>query len=195
MYAIGNPFGLAGGPTVTSGVISSLNRSIKTERGMLTNLVQTDAAINPGNSGGPLVDINGNVIAINTAIIPFAQGIGFAIPIDSAKHWVNEIITYGTVTTPWLGIEGVSMTSQLASYYDLPITEGVLITKVIQDSPAEHTGLSSGDILLRLAEKPIHSVEALQNEIQKRKPGETVEIQILRENSRISLNAELKKLP
>jgi len=85
VYAIGNPFGLAGGPTVTSGVISATNRTIESQRGLLENLVQTDAAINPGNSGGPLVDLEGKVVAISTAIIPYAQGIGFAIPINSAK--------------------------------------------------------------------------------------------------------------
>ncbi len=85
VYAIGNPFGLAGGPSVTSGVISAINRTIESESGLIENLVQTDASINPGNSGGPLVDVTGKVIAINAAIIPFAQGIGFAIPVNSAK--------------------------------------------------------------------------------------------------------------
>jgi S1-C subfamily serine protease len=95
VYAIGNPFGLTGGPSVTSGVISAINRTIDSERGLIENLVQTDASINPGNSGGPLVDVMGKVIAINTAIIPFAQGIGFAIPINSAKTCTDEIITEG----------------------------------------------------------------------------------------------------
>ena len=95
VYAIGNPFGLTGGPSVTSGVISAINRTIESKRGLIENLVQTDASINPGNSGGPLVDVTGKVIAINTAIIPFAQGIGFAIPINSAKTCTDEIINEG----------------------------------------------------------------------------------------------------
>lgn len=195
VYAIGNPFGLAGGPTVTSGVISSLNRSIKTKEGMVTNLLQTDAAINPGNSGGPLVDSKGNVIAINTAIIPFAQGIGFAIPINLAKKLANEIITYGKVSTPWLGIEGVSITPEIASYYDLPTKQGVLITKVIQASPAKQTGLSPKDILLRLDAQQIRTFETLQDEIKKRTAGDVVEIQILRDNKKLSLKAKLKRVP
>jgi S1-C subfamily serine protease len=92
VYAIGNPFGLAGGPTVTSGVISAVNRTIESERGLIENLVQTDAAINPGNSGGPLVDLEGKVVAISTAIIPFAQGIGFTVPINAAKACTNGMM-------------------------------------------------------------------------------------------------------
>ena len=103
VYAIGNPFGLSGGPTVTSGVISALNRTIESDRGLIENLVQTDAAINPGNSGGPLVDLEGKIMAINTAIIPFAQGIGFAIPINSAKICTTDIITEGTSEAPLAG--------------------------------------------------------------------------------------------
>jgi serine protease Do len=95
VYAIGNPFGLTGGPSVTSGVISAINRTIESQRGILENLVQTDAAINPGNSGGPLVDLGGKVVAISTAIIPFAQGIGFAIPINDAKTCATGIVNEG----------------------------------------------------------------------------------------------------
>jgi S1-C subfamily serine protease len=117
VYAIGNPFGLAGGPTVTSGVISAINRTIESERGLIESLVQTDAAINPGNSGGPLVDLEGKVIAINTAIIPFAQGIGFAIPINSAKACTNGMVSEGIAKRPWLGVIGLSITGEVARYY------------------------------------------------------------------------------
>ena len=100
VFAIGNPFGLAGGPTVTSGVISALNRTIQSRKGVFKNLVQTDAAVNPGNSGGSLIDTQGRVIAINIAIIPYAQGIGFAIPINAAKTSSRAIILYGAVRRP-----------------------------------------------------------------------------------------------
>lgn len=110
VYAIGNPFGLAGGPSVTSGVVSAINRTIESQRGLIENLVQTDASINPGNSGGPLVDVEGKVIAINTAIIPFAQGIGFATPINAAKNCTNGIVTEGIAKRPWLGIIGLTIT-------------------------------------------------------------------------------------
>ena len=103
VYAIGNPFGLTGGPSVTSGVLSAINRTIESERGLIENLVQTDASINPGNSGGPLIDMDGKVVAINTAIFPYAQGIGFAIPINSARSCSDDIITQGATKQPWLG--------------------------------------------------------------------------------------------
>jgi len=144
IYAIGNPFGLAGGPTVTSGVISALNRTIESQRGFLENLVQTDAAINPGNSGGPLVNLEGKVVAINTAIIPYAQGIGFAIPINSAKGCQGEMVKSGVSARPWLGIVGLSVTEDLTRYYNLPLERGVLVTKVAGDSPAEQAGIVAG---------------------------------------------------
>jgi len=150
VYAIGNPFGLTGGPSVTSGVVSAINRTIESERGLIENLVQTDASINPGNSGGPLVDMTGNVVAINTAIIPYAQGIGFAIPINSAKSCTNDILTKGATKRPWLGILGLSITQELARYYNLPADHGVLVTKVAEGSPAENANMTDGDIILQI---------------------------------------------
>ena len=149
VYAIGNPFGLAGGPSVTSGVISAINRTIESQRGLIENLVQTDAAINPGNSGGPLVDLEGKVIAISTAIIPFAQGIGFAIPINSAKTCTNGMVTEGIAKRPWLGVIGLSITGEIARYYGLPVDRGVLVTKVAEGSPAEDAEMADGDITSR----------------------------------------------
>ncbi len=120
VMAIGNPFGLTGGPTITAGIISSLNRKLQFENGIL-ELIQTDAAINPGNSGGPLIDSSGKVIGINTAKMPYAQGIGFAIPISVAKTIINDLIENGRVTNrPWLGISTLKITRQLAHYYGLP---------------------------------------------------------------------------
>jgi len=195
VFAIGNPFGLAGGPTVTSGVISALNRSIESPRGMIENLVQTDAAINPGNSGGPLVDIKGKVVAINTAIIPFAQGIGFAIPINSAKKCTNEIIAHGSMIRPWLGVSGLTVTREVASYYGLPIDKGVLVTRVIPGSPADNAGIVPGDTVLEFAGKTTNSIEELVEEIQKRKAGEKVEMLILRNSKRWIVEAVLEKTP
>jgi len=180
VYAIGNPFGLAGGPTVTSGVISAINRTIESERGLIENLVQTDAAINPGNSGGPLVDLEGKVIAINTAIIPFAQGIGFAIPINSAKACTNGMVTEGIAKRPWLGVIGVSITGEVARYYGLPATQGVLVTKVAEGSPAENAGMADGDIILELDNVETRRIEDLVKEIHKRKSGDKVKIFALR---------------
>ena len=195
VYAIGNPFGLAGGPTITSGVISAVNRTIESQRGLLENLVQTDAAINPGNSGGPLVDLEGKVVAISTAIIPFAQGIGFAIPINSAKNCTGEIITEGISTRPWLGIIGLSLTEEISRYYNLPTERGVLVTKIADGSPAEYAGIGSGDIIFRLNDADIYRIEDLLKEIHKRKIGERVKIFVLRRGREHFFEVTLSKMP
>jgi len=195
VYAIGNPFGLAGGPTVTSGVISAVNRTVESQRGLLENLVQTDAAINPGNSGGPLVDLEGKVIAMNTAIIPFAQGIGFAIPINAVRECTADGIKGAKPTRPWLGIIGLSLTEEISRYYSLPLEHGVLITKVVDDSPAQHAGVVAGDMILRMDNTPINSVEDLLAAIQNRKIGDRVRLIIFRGRREQSIDVTLSKIP
>ncbi len=113
VMALGNPFGLTGGPTVTAGIISSLNRNVQFENGIL-ELVQTDAAINPGNSGGPLINTKGEVVAINTAKIPYGQGIGFAVPINTVKSILTDLVENGHVSRPWLGISTVKLNARIA---------------------------------------------------------------------------------
>jgi S1-C subfamily serine protease len=195
VYAIGNPFGLTGGPTVTSGVVSAVNRTIASQRGLLENLVQTDAAINPGNSGGPLVDLEGKVIAINTAIIPFAQGIGFAIPINAAKQCHGDMVRSGVSARPWLGIVGLSVTEEIARYYSLPLERGVLVTKVAGDSPAEWAGIVAGDMILRLDGGAIYSIEDLLSEIHNRKIGDKIRITVYRKGREQNLETTLTKTP
>jgi S1-C subfamily serine protease len=195
VFAIGNPFGLAGGPTVTAGVISAINRSIKSKRGVIENLVQTDAAINPGNSGGPLVDIHGKVVAINTAIIPFAQGIGFAIPVNTAKRCANEIIVHGMVIRPWLGITGLNLTKEVSAYYGLPVKKGVLVTGTVAGGPADRAGIIAGDIILRIDAAPTDSIEDLRREIHKRRVGEKVGVLILRGSHRGVVEVTLERTP
>jgi len=195
VYAIGNPFGLAGGPTVTSGVFSAINRTIESQRGILEDLVQTDAAINPGNSGGPLVDIEGKVVAISTAIIPFAQGIGFAIPINSAKTCTNELVTEGMARRPWLGIIGLSITEEIARYYGLPVNRGVLVTKVAEGSPAEDAEMADGDIILELDDLETRRIEELVKEIHKRKVGDKVKIFALRNGRESFFELKLSETP
>ena len=180
VYAIGNPFGLVGGPTVTSGVISALDRNIQSRTVSFTGLVQTDAAINPGNSGGPLVDTEGHVIAINTAVIPYAQGIGFAIPINTVMECVEQIKTHGTITRPWIGVYGVTVTPQVASYYNLRVERGFMITNIVQGSPAQKSRLSSGDVIVALDGVEVSSVQDLKSEIDKKQIGERVELIIAR---------------
>ncbi len=195
VFAIGNPFGLAGGPTVTSGVISAINRTIHSPEGSFRDLVQTDAAINPGNSGGPLIDIHGRVIAINTAIIPFAQGIGFAIPINMAKACLNDILTYGATMRPWLGISGLTITEQIADHYDLPVERGVLVANVEVDSPADKAGIMQGDIILEFNGERVNCIEDLQSSIRERKPGDIVELLIVRGLVRGRIEVTLESAP
>jgi S1-C subfamily serine protease len=195
VYAIGNPFGLAGGPSVTSGVISATNRTIESQRGLVENLVQTDAAINPGNSGGPLVDLDGKVVAINTAIIPYAQGIGFAIPINSAKLCTAEMIEDGVSVRPWLGILGLTLTKEVSRYYAIPLDHGVLITKVTDGSPAQRAGIIMGDIILKMGNTAIDSIEDLLNEIHKRKVGEKVSVTVFRRGFEHFLEVTLRRMP
>ncbi len=195
VFAIGNPLGLAGAPTVTRGVISAVKRSLRSERGLIENLVQTDASINPGNSGGPLVDVRGRVVALNTAIVPFAQGIGFAIPVNTVKRCSTEIITHGRVIRPWLGVSGLSITPEIASYYNLPVERGALITEVMQDSPAEKAEIRKGDIIIGFGEEAIDSVEDLVKEIQKSKIGDKAKVLLLRDDEKWIADIELEKTP
>jgi serine protease Do len=195
VFAIGNPFGLTGGPTVTRGVISAVRRSIRSERGLIENLVQTDASINPGNSGGPLVDVQGRVVAINTAIVPFAQGIGFAIPVNTAKRCSTEILTHGRVVRPWLGVSGLSITPEIASYYQLPVDKGALIAEVTPDSPASNAEMRRGDIIIGFGDKAINSIEDLVKEIQKRKIGDNAKVLLIRDNERWMADVKLEQTP
>ena len=168
VMAVGNPFGLTGGPTVTAGIISSLNRNVQFENGIL-ELVQTDAAINPGNSGGPLINTKGEVVAINTAKIPYGQGIGFAVPINTVKSILNDLIENGHVTRPWLGISTVKLNPRMASFYRLPIVRGALIVNVEPYSPADNAGLRRGDIIEEIDGNKIESPSQISSYIRNKK--------------------------
>lgn len=196
VYAIGNPFGLEGGPTVTAGVISALDRSIHSTNGTFEKLVQTDAAINPGNSGGPLVDLQGRVIAVNTAIIPYAQGIGFAVPINVAKKCAEELIAHGTAVRPWLGVSGITINRDVAAYYDIPVEWGVLVLRVWAGSPAEKAGIVVGDVIQMLGGTRILSSDDLQKTVQDQQVGTRIDVRLIREGTRKWLvQAELERMP
>jgi S1-C subfamily serine protease len=195
VFAIGNPFGLTGGPTVTSGVVSALNRSIQSREGMFKDLVQTDAAINPGNSGGPLIDAEGKVVAISTAIIPFAQGIGFAIPINAAKDCTNDILVHGAMMRPWLGISGLGITEQAAANYKLPVDRGVFVANVAPKSPADEAGIRERDIILEFGGKRLNDIEDLQRFLKQRKPGDEVRLTIQRGSRKGRLKVILERVP
>jgi len=134
-------------------------------------------------------------VAINTAIIPFAHGIGFAIPTNSAKRCTNEIITTGIYARPWLGIIGLSLTEDISRYYDLPVERGVLVTKVMEGSPAQHAGIVAGEIILRLDDAVIYRIEDLLREIHKRRIGEKVMIAIFRRGREQFFEITLSKMP
>ncbi len=194
VVAIGNPYGLA--HTVTVGVLSAKGRPITAgDTGReYENFLQTDAAINPGNSGGPLLNIKGEVIGINTAIIPFAQGLGFAIPINLAEELLDDLIERGRVIRAWLGVYIQDLTPEIALQFGREETEGALVAEVQADSPAEHAGLQRGDIILRVEETDIEDVRHLQQVIRSHRPGDIVTIEIWRDNELVSVEVELQEL-
>ncbi len=191
--AIGNPFGL--GSTVTVGVVSALNRSIQASPDFtVENLVQTDAAINPGNSGGALLDSAGRLIGINTAIIQGAQGIGFAIPIDHASLIMEQIVARGRVVRPALGVQMVGQIDpETARAYNLPVTYGVVVTPVT-GSPAEKAGIKAGDIVVAIDGKKIETQSDLRRELFRKKPGDTVSVEVVREGKRLTFSVTLIEL-
>jgi S1-C subfamily serine protease len=193
--AIGSPLGLVGGPTVTVGVVSALNRSIQTEVTYMEGLIQTDAAINPGNSGGPLIDSSGMIIGINSAIIPFAQGIGFSIPIQPAMWIAQQLIEYGEVVRPWISINAVDLNPKIVAYYNLPTDTGVLVTNVLPNGEAEKSGIKQGDIIVRMDDVEINNVRDLIKVMNKRQVGNKVEVEVFRGNEKIVLVTVLEKAP
>ncbi|MBV9176825.1 MAG: trypsin-like peptidase domain-containing protein [Nitrososphaeraceae archaeon] len=195
VIAIGNPFGLAGGPTVTAGIVSALNRSLQFETGAL-ELIQTDAAINPGNSGGPLANTNGEVIGVNTAKMPYAQGIGFAVPVNTARIIMKDLIESGRITKrPWIGITTIKITRQLAQYYRLPTNEGVLIAQVEPQSPADYAGLRKGDIIDAIDGKKITDPSEMSSNILKRSINEKITMTINRYGRQFDCQLQLLARP
>ncbi len=177
--AIGNPFGLS--HTVTVGVVSALNRSIKTDERTYYDFIQTDASINPGNSGGPLLNLDGELIGINTAIYSKAEGIGFAIPAARARRIVNDLIAFGEVHTPWVGAIMQEITPQIAAYFGLRQTGGALVSEVESESPAERAGIERGDIVAAVGEHAISSVDSYLQRIRDYREGEEIPLTIIRD--------------
>jgi Do/DeqQ family serine protease len=178
VIAIGNPFGFSN--TVTTGVISAMNRSIQAESRTYRDFIQTDASINPGNSGGPLLNINGELIGINTAIYSKAQGIGFAIPINKARRVVDDLIRYGEIHIPWLGLTVQDLDPKLARYFSITKVEGVLVSDVTDKSPAQEAGIQSGDVVTAIGKRRVNSEEAYQAIVNDFAAGDVVSIVVWR---------------
>jgi serine protease Do len=195
VVAMGQALGLRGGPTVTFGIVSALDRSIRTSGGVLENLIQTDAAINPGNSGGALTDMAGNVIGVNTAIAGNAQNIGFAIAITPARAIVEQLIESGEVIHPFLGIQMVELSPAIASQRDLSVDEGALILSVVAGSPAAAAGLQENDVITRIEDQQVETSSDVSGVINARQPGDRIELTIVRGNDTSQITATLAERP
>lgn len=194
VIAIGNPFGLS--HTVTTGVISATNRSIRSESRVFHGFLQTDASINPGNSGGPLLNAEGKLIAINTAVYRGGQGIGFAIPIDTAARVVRELIESGEVSPVWLGLELQDLTPALLSALSLaPETHGALISRVREESPAQRAGLQRGDVLAKVDERPIQTGRDFFEVLEAAVEGQELRLEVLRGGRALPLAVRAEEAP
>jgi serine protease Do len=195
VMAIGNPFGL--GQTVTMGIVSALGRNGLGFNGY-ENFIQTDAAINPGNSGGALVDAEGRLVGINTAIYSRSggnQGVGFAVPINMARHVVERLISGGKVTRGYLGISPQDLTAGLAEQFDLPSQNGALVGDVMSGTPADKSGIKPGDIIVAFNGKPITDAHGLQLSVSECAPGSSATVKLLRNGQMKTFTVKLAQLP
>ncbi len=203
VVAVGNPYGFAVGsaePTVTAGIVSALNRSLPEtqQRRKYSDLIQTDAAINPGTSGGPLVNINGEVIGINVAIITptgYNIGIGFAIPINTANNILAKLISGKKILYGWLGISVQDLTEELAEYFAISEQEGALVVKVLEESPAEKSGFKEGDVIRSFDGRDTKDVRSLLREVGKAEVGKKVAVLIIRDKKPLTLKVEVGERP
>ena len=212
VLAIGNPFGLQ--RTLTTGIVSSLGRTIRSEVGtLIEDVIQTDAAINPGNSGGPLLNSEGEIVGINSAIISptgGSVGIGFAIPVNTAKRVVPELISKGYVTYPYIGATIQSLIPEMAKFLKLKIERGAMISEVVKGGPADKAGLKGGnqrvqvgnmivlvggDIVVKADQREVKTNDELIHYIREKKPGDTVLLKVFRKDSFIDMKVTLSERP
>lgn len=190
--AIGNPLGL--GTTVTFGMVSAIDRTIKTRETFLEGLSQTSAQINPGNSGGALVNTNARLIGIPTAMVPWSQGIGFAIAIDGVKSVFDELLETGTIRTPWMGVVGVTLNRGLAVHYRLTVNKGVLSVQ-IPKGPASRAGLIAGDVIIAVDTKKVETMEELRGRIIHKRVGDEIKLKLYRGRDLLKVVLTLQEAP
>jgi len=195
VLAIGNALGLPGAPTVSMGVISALGRPLPGTDFVVEGLIQTDAAINPGNSGGPLADLEGKVLGLNTAMIPFAQGLGFAIPSETIKRIIDQINRNGRVIRPWMGISGMDVNKYVARRYSLPVEAGVLLAEVLRHGPAHDASLRVGDILVKIGDFKVEQMKDLVSALSHLAIGEEVAVEFVRNGTTYETKLRLTEAP
>jgi len=177
VIAIGNPYGLS--HTVTTGVVSAIDRSIEVSSGrLIVGLIQTDAAINPGNSGGPLIDLNGNVLGINTAIIEGAQGLGFSVSSNVARKVTEDILSFGEAVWPWLGISGQTVDDTISKSENLKVNYGVIIRQIENNTPASLVGLKVGDVIVAIDGRRVTNMNTLTSIIRSYRVGDEIELEV-----------------
>jgi serine protease Do len=190
--AIGNPLGL--GSAVTLGLVSAVDRTIQGTDSYLEGLIQTSAQINPGNSGGALVDSRGRLIGVPTAMVPWSQGIGFAISVDTLKSVFHELVETGTVRTPWMGIVGATLNRGIAAHYGLTIDKGALLIQVPQ-GPSKDAGLRAGDVIVKVQGEDIAGMEDLRRRVMDMKVGDKVLVGFQRQGDVFEAYVELVRAP
>jgi serine protease Do len=194
VIAIGNPFGLS--HTVTTGVVSAIDRSLKTENRVFHGFLQTDASINPGNSGGPLLNAEGNLIAINTAIYGGAQGIGFAVPIDVAKRIVDDLIAHGEVAPIWLGIDVQDLDARLQELFKVPDgTAGALVSNVRGGGPSERSGIRRGDLVTHVERRAVRTAREYYEHLENVTVGDEIDLDLFRDGAKRSVRVRAAALP
>ena len=195
VVAVGNALALKGGPTVTLGIVSARGRTISTERGTLYDTIQTDAAINDGNSGGPLVNLDGEVIGINTAILRQAQGMGFAVSSSVATPIMNSLIEHGRVVRPLIGLSGADATPARANRLNLNLTGGVIVTRMSRDGPAYKAGIRVGDVISRIDGIPTPDMARFLTLLWTYNVGDTVEVEYVSAGETAVTVVELAERP
>ncbi len=196
VIAVGHALALPGGPTVTEGIVSALNRKVREPNGaLLENLIQTDAAINPGNSGGPLLDGAGNVVGVNTVIASLAQNIGFAIAISPARPIIDQLVKEGRIVRPILGVAMEDVDATVARQYDLSVEKGALILEVTPGSGAAEAGLRAFDVVIEMDGTAINDSSDARKAIEAHKPGEEIAVTVVRGREELRVRALLGRRP